>query len=330
MKRCLLVLVLCAGCGTGSAPTARPSATASPGGPPRQVQAVIHTDHGPSELLVGKAAMFVGAHRGGSLQRIDPATNRVTATLPIGGQLELEASTSLGGLPSVDESVTSLWACSNTDGVLHQVDPRTMRVTATVPADCDGGLRTRVGSTLWAVPGQGTKPLLVIDVSTAKVVRRVPLGDAGPGWGPATSLAGQVVIGAAESTPVLRRDGTLLRRVPVSTPWLVATGGHLYRMPTDGALAELDPVTLAVRRTFAAPPHLQIDGDPRLVADGNGHLYYRPISTAVYRIDLDSGRVTPLLDLPYGEAITGMAWAFGSLWVSNFDNDTVWRIDPTA
>src|SRR4051812_20836098 len=84
-------------------------------------------------------------HRGGTVQRVDPATNRITATVTVGGQLVLETSTSWGGLARIDEATTWLWACSNTDGALHQVDPRAMRVSARVVARCDGGWRTRVG-----------------------------------------------------------------------------------------------------------------------------------------------------------------------------------------
>jgi DNA-binding beta-propeller fold protein YncE len=322
----LLVVTACASAGKpASSPTPSPG-----GGLPRQVQAAIRTDHGPSELLVGTAFLYVGAHRGGTIQRIDPATNRVTGTVAVGGQLELENSTSLGGLAAIDEGTTSLWACSNTDGVLHQVDPRSLRVTAGLSADCDGGTRTRVGDTLWAAPGAGRKPILVVHVRTGKVVRRIAIGDAGPGWGAAVSAGGHVVLGSHLATPVLTTGGRVLRRSATRTPWIVGTGGRLYRLPLDGTVAELDPATLTVVRTFRASAHVVEDGDPRLVADDAGHLYYRPTSTAVFRIDLADGAVTPLLDLPHGQAVTGMAWAFDSLWVTNFDDDTVWRINPAA
>jgi virginiamycin B lyase len=172
-----LLCALLAACAPGRG---TPASSPSPSGLPRQVQAVVATDHGPSELLVGNGFLYVGTHRGGTVQRIDPATNRVTGTVAVGGQLELENSTSLGGLAAVDERTTSLWACTNTDGVLHQIDPRTMRVTAAVPAECDGGTRTRVGPALWATPGADTKRVLVIDVVTGKVLRRIDVGDPVP------------------------------------------------------------------------------------------------------------------------------------------------------
>jgi hypothetical protein len=275
--------------------------------------------------LVGRHVLFVGNHRGGSVQRIDPKTDRVDATVTVGGQLVLESSTSAGGLAAVDESNTWLWACSNTDGILHQIDPRAMRVTATVKANCDGGWRTRVGKNLWAVPGQDTEALLVVDVESAQVVRRTPLGD--PGWGFAAAVAaGDRVLIGSERTRVLSTDGRMLQQLKIQTPYLTSTGGKIYRIWPDGSMQELDPTNLKVLRSYHLPP---LAGDPVLVADNAGHLFFRPDSTHVYQVG-DDGTAQLLLTLPAAETPTAMAWAFGSLWITNFDDDTVWRVDPLA
>jgi DNA-binding beta-propeller fold protein YncE len=333
MKRLVPMLACCsllAGCGASASGTnasqANPSSSPSPAAQPRQVQAVIATDHGPATLVIGKHAVFVGAHRGGTVQRIDPATNRLTGTVAVGGQLQLEESTTDGGLASIDEDATPLWTCTNTDGTLNQVDARTMRVTAMVPAHCDGGSRTRVGTTLWVVPGPDTGDLLLVDVKTGKVLHREPFG-AGPGWGPAIAVGGKVLIGAASTTPVLSTAGKQLRRLAIGTPWITLTGGKLYRMPQDGTIDELDPATLATRQTIKVAVHSN-DG-AALIADNTGHLYYRPDTTHVFRIDTATGTVAPFLTLPAAEVPTSMAWGFGSLWITNFNDDTVWRIDPT-
>jgi DNA-binding beta-propeller fold protein YncE len=325
----LLMAVALSGCtddpvaGSATGPSASPSS----GSPlPTQVQMVIKTDHGPADLLVGHDVLFVGTHRGGTIQRIDPQTNRVDATVTVGGQLVLESSTSAGGLDAVDETRTWLWACSNTDGTLHQIDPRAMRVTATVEAKCDGGTRTRVGDKLWAVPGPDTHDLLVVDIRSGEVLRRTTLEDPGwGGWGTAVRVGNRVIIGD-KRTPLLSKDGRLLRRLSTKTPYLTSTGGDLYRIWPDGSLDELDPKTLAVRRSLTVPPSA---GDPVLVADNAGNLYYRPDSTHVYEVGPD-GTARLLLTLPPAETPTAMAWAFDSLWITNFDDDTVWRVDPLS
>jgi streptogramin lyase len=82
-----------------------------------------------------------------------------------------------------------------------------------------------------------------------------------------------------------------------------------------------------VIRTYHVPS--QTVGDPALVADDRGHLYYRPDNTHIYRVDLASGHVDTFMQLPWEEAATGLAFGFGSLWITNFNQDTVWRVDTT-
>jgi hypothetical protein len=97
-------------------------------------------------------------------------------------------------------------------------------------------------------------------------------------------------------------------------------------MPSDGALAELDPVTLAVVKTYQVPPHET--GDP---APGGrrrpGHLYYRPDFTHLYRVDIATRPGGHL----HGPAGVGDAdWprlGLRSLWVTNFEQDTIWRVN---
>ena len=322
-----LILTACGGSSipaTTVAQTDRPSASTSEG-LPRQVQAEIVADEGPSVLVIGKDAVYVGAHRKGTVQRIDPSTNRVTESVAVGGQLQLEESTTTGGLAYVDADATALWTCTNTDGVLNQIRTHPLAVGVLVPAHCNGGTRTRIGDALWALPGGDSDEVLVLDVRTGRVLHRLSHEALGDG-GPAVAAGGHVLIGSGASTTVLSATGEVLQMLPVQTPWLTSTGGRLYRMPEDGSLAELDPTTLAVRHAYVVAPHH--DADPSLVADGSGHLYYRPDTTEVFRIDIASGNVRPFLTLPAGEVATSMAWGFGSLWITNFDDNTVWRVQP--
>ncbi len=60
-----------------------------------------------------------------------------------------------------------------------------------------------------------------------------------------------------------------------------------------------------------------------------GTSYYRPDWSHLYRVDLASGAVEMFLELRWEEASTDIDWGFGSLWVTNFNQDTVWRINTT-
>jgi outer membrane protein assembly factor BamB len=291
----------------------------APPGPalPARVSASIDTDHGPATLIVGPDAIYVGNHRGGSVQRVDPATNKVVSTLLVGGQVDLPVA--------ADPSVP-LWACTNVDGVLNQLDLSTGRVTAQVQANCDGGWRNVIEGRLWAVSGGDSPDLRVIDARTGTLMMTAPLDQYA---GPPVGAGGRVLIGSGKSgiTYAFTPGAPAPTSIAVETPWLWSAGGRLYRMPSDGALAELDPVTLAVVKTYTVPPHET--GDPALVADDAGHLYYRPDFTHLYRVDIASGQVESFLDLPWEETPTGLAWGFGSLWVTNFEQDTIWRVNTT-
>src|SRR5215831_11756786 len=261
----LTAAVALAACGRGelAQPQPGPSANAAP--LPSRVSASIATDHGPGGFIVGPDAIYVGNHRGGSIQRIDPTTNRVTSTVLVGGQLSI----SMAADPSAP-----FWACTNVDGALHQIDVTVGRVTASMAAECDGGWLNVINGQVWAVSGGDQPKLRVIDAKSAQVLRTAPLDQ----WsGPPILAGGRVLIGSGKTGVTYAFDpaGGAPAEIHVETPWLWRAGGKLYRMPSNGQIAELDPTTLAVVKTYAAPAH-EINNDPAMVADESGHLYYRP------------------------------------------------------
>jgi DNA-binding beta-propeller fold protein YncE len=126
----------------------------------------IGTDHGPGGLIVTADAIYVGNHRGGSIQRIDPVTNRVVSTILVGGQL---------GVPIAADPAVPMWVCTHVDGALHQVDLTTGRVMAAVAADCDGGWHNIFNGQVWAVSGGDTPNLRIVDANSGQVLRIVPV-----------------------------------------------------------------------------------------------------------------------------------------------------------
>jgi streptogramin lyase len=311
---CALTLVACAPSGTGSEDKA--GAKPTPPSLPTQVSSSIATDHGPATLVVGPDGIYVGNHRGGTIQRIDPVTNRVVSTILVGGQLNL---------PITADPAVPMWVCTNVDGAMHQVDLTLGRVTGAVYAACDGGWYNIINGQVWVISG-GTSPnLRIIDARSGQLLRNVSVPKDS---GPPIPVGDRVLIGSPPSgtTLAFAAGGAGPTEIPVETPWLWSAGGKVYRLPSNGELAELDPTTLAVIKTYHVPPP-QGDNGPSLTADDAGHLYYRPDNTHIYRVDLASGSVTPFMQLPWEEAVTGVAFGFGSLWITNFDQDTVWRID---
>jgi hypothetical protein len=304
-----LTLVGCAAKRADQQPAAQPQASL-----PANVSAAIQTDHAPARLIITKDAIYVDNHRGGTLQRIDPSTNRIVSTLRVGGQLVLDDTAVAGDLA---------WVCTNVDGVLHQVDLASPSVRVEVPAKCDGGSRSIIEGLLWASPGPDTDGLLILDALSGAEKAKIPV-DTSVWWGPALRDGQTVMVPNAKGILRCSLDATACTAESGDASWLFPTGGKLYRLPDDGALAELDPHSLATVKTYQVPKH--DDVDIALVADDSGHLYYRPNWVDVYRITLSTGVVEKFLQTPWEEVNTGMAWAFGSLWITNFTADTVWRV----
>lgn len=308
-----LALSGCAsGPAAGSAASASPHASASL---PPAVKAVIQTDHGPAGFAVADGALWVANHRGGTLQRIDPATNRVVATVVVGGELNVSPQ---------DPS----WSCTNVDSQVHKVDLVSARVASSTEAACNGGAVDVLGPTTWVVSGRDGSGAILLDSASGAVRRKVAI--AGPGTGgPAVLVHGRVVVGGGPTAPQFTTDGKPLPVLPADLSWLVEpVAGELYRVPSSGEITRLDPVTLKPADVIAAPKHFD-DWNWALTGDGHGHLWYRPDYTHLYQVDTATKKVTLLMTLPWEEAPTAIGYAFGSLWITNFDQDTVWRVDVT-
>ena len=97
----------------------------------------------------------------GSVQRIDPATNQVVATIPVGPVPRFLAA-----------GEGAVWTLNQGDGTVSRINPATNTVAATIAADVPGG-----GGDIAAGGGRvwvraGLVLLQAIDPSTNRVVDR--------------------------------------------------------------------------------------------------------------------------------------------------------------
>jgi YVTN family beta-propeller protein len=128
-----------------------------------ELVATIPVGRGPSGLAVGAGAVWVTSSRDGTVARIDPAAGRVVATSPVGR--------APGGLTVAGGAV---WVALPDRGGLGRIDPASNRLTIVpVPRCCDGGLAAGERA-LWAANRlDGT--LVRLDLATGRVVARVLL-----------------------------------------------------------------------------------------------------------------------------------------------------------
>ena len=91
----------------------------------------------------------------------------------------------------------------------------------------------------------------------------------------------------------------------------------------SGALVRMDLKTHEFT-VYQVPGYAQTDGYYDLaLTPALGSLWFRISNSSVVRFDPASGTVTGTY--PAGPGGGAVAVDFGSLWVANFDHDTVWR-----
>ena len=125
------------------------------------VSATIPVAAGSFAAAFGFGAVWVTTTGAGSVQRVDPGTNAVVATIPVGPTPRFLAA-----------GEGSVWTLNQGDGTVSRIDPATNTVTATIEANVAGG-----GGDIAAGGGKvwvraRTVLLSVIDPRENRVVQR--------------------------------------------------------------------------------------------------------------------------------------------------------------
>jgi streptogramin lyase len=297
---------------------ATPVATPLPDG----VLAAIPLDanQAPTAVAAGFGAVWVASHRGTLLYRIDPDSNTVVARIDVGQEACGPLLVGLGKVwvghcvdgekviavdPTTNQVVGSfiggpgriafgaLWVSTNSFDALERIDPITYKVTGRV--NVPAGMVADGDGSLWALDlnletGQYGGLISRIDPNTLKVI------------------------------------GTLTAPVSGTYPWMAFAFGALWLKPVDnGTLLKIDPSTgrTTIFELPAFEPFTEF-GDVYIASDATS-LWLRTSAKAISQIDPQSGRVLKVYPAdPYsgGGYVTV---SFGSLWVVNFEVNSVWR-----
>lgn len=241
---------------------------------------------------VAFGAVWAGASPAGapSLVRIDAATGKVVATIPLKiAAIQCESSVGAGE--------GAIWLISTPpDRVLLKVDPATNEVEATFPmppedpdglrpANTDfGGLRAGYGG-VW-IADQGHDAVLRLSPADGSIVARVPLGS---GSGPRFLAIGEGAV------------------------WVLNQ--------TDGTVARIDPTKNSVVATVHASATSVDGGD---IAVGCGAVWARVSDELVAQIDPATNEVVARYGPPAGSG--SVACGDGVLWLSAHDVNAIWRM----
>lgn len=304
------------------------------------VTATIPLPTGAGQITAAFGSIWSANVLAGSVSRVNPSTNRVTATIHTGGQpgyLRVAA-----GAIWVTESGTT----SGGDGhTVIRIDPVTNRVTERVRVGALPEGMAVAGGRLW-VANHHSGTLSAINPTSGSVVRtvalvRVPLahpprllfrstGQAVAGTPTALWVGVPVFNGVVHLNPV---TGRILSITPVALSngacgGLAANASSVFVSAggCGASVVHIDAHTGRVTRTVALPvPPGGGVSDPLLTGDGGawvvaGHTlaHLNAAGASVSRTEL------PIpVTAPYG-----LLSAAGSLWLTSFNNSNLYRIQP--
>ena len=304
-----------------SSPTPTPEVTASASPAGAEVySAEIAVGEGPGYLTIGSGSVWVGNHPGYSISRIDPQTNAVDQTIEIDGE-------PTGMLHAFGD----VWTFAAITGLLHRIDGATGEVTARIQLEGEGGsingLAEGAGS-LWVSETSGN--LYRVDPATDKVVSTIRVLRGGCEPGANIAFGNDAVWYACWDDEIVwmidAASGSVSERIDVGgmagSPHF-ADGSLWVPVMDEGVIVRLDAGTheeIGSVRVGTQVEQVVIAGDD---------IWVRVDDQELARVDLHSGQVLDTFELPASPVPGGgLAVGFGSVWVVNFGEATVWRLEP--
>jgi YVTN family beta-propeller protein len=258
-----------------------------------------------------------------TLQRIDPETNTLTATIGFGFERRRYAES--GGVALV-AGEGAVWVANRPDQTILRIDPERDVVSQSIVAPGpEASLATGPGS-VWAVSLFSTT-LLEIELGAGFGVREIDLGTTAAG----VAVGHGAVWTVANDGEVSRVDpasGRVVARISPESLWLyqpiaAGEGGVWVTTWTEEAdgLARIDPSTNTPNLAVRAPW-------PSAMAVGEGGVWISlEGDDSVWKIDAATNRLASKIQV--GDSPRGIAVGAGSVWVANREG-TVSRIDPAA
>ena len=299
---------------------------------PKGVLAEIHVAEGgaPTGMVFGDGSGWVATHRGSTLYRIDPGSNRITASI----ELPAEAC----GTPAFVTGRVLTSVCVGQTGFNMIIDPATNKILG--KGDCGGSVAAGGGS-VWS----GAEMWMTrCDKRTFR--NGVTVRAAGPHVSSVAYGFGSVWAGDGIAGVVRRidpRTGTVTATIAgahIADPensdtHLTVAFGTLWETTDDvsssnqATIYRISPRSGSATAFKVAVQPMEFYSRP--VVAGLGSLWLRRSDSTVVR--LDPANLRAIGTYPADPASGGggdMAVAYGSLWVSNPDTDTIWRDRVTS
>ena len=263
-------------------------------------------------------AVWVASTGPFAAHRIDPATNRVIATVPLPGEACAGLAVAAG----------SLWAplCGKVPA-LARIDLATNQLAEVLgpgPAAAEGGIASD-GESLWMVT-DAKGALVRIDARSGRVTQtvRIPPGS----YNPLYSDGVVWVTGheTGEVTAVDAPTGRIVATVPVGAGprFLTAGGGAVWiLLQGTGEVVRIDARTHQVIARIAAG----LVGPGGDITFGADAVWPTLFGAPLTRIEARTGRIVRQWTGPGGDSL---AWAFGAVWLTDYKAGTIARYPAAA
>jgi streptogramin lyase len=272
-------------------------------------------------MAVSEDAIWVVSHRGGVVSRIDPATNEVVATIesPILPSCIPNACIGLGDVATAGQHV---WFLNQYKRSVQRVDASSNEVIGSTAIVGLAGL-LGAGDLMWAGV-EGGDGAVGMDPGSGEVTVTVSEGS---GLHPAGFASGSVWFVGDECTELLRVDptsGALQGTVVIDICiWDIVDVGNEVWAGTHKGIIRIDSATnQEVGRT-----RIPTEYDRVSLAVVGDSVWFRGAVTEIVRIDAVTKQPVERIELPYGQYSAEIDSAEGSVWIANWDEGTVYRIE---
>jgi DNA-binding SARP family transcriptional activator/DNA-binding beta-propeller fold protein YncE len=262
-----------------------------------------------------------------SLAVIDPNGNRLVDVIPVG-------TTPRG----VAVGSASVWVTNATDGTLSEIDVKSHKVVQTIGIGAQASDVVEASGGVWVATGLDNS-LVRVDARSGGVLGSLPLS---------RELASSAHAVTAGRGAIWVTSGDRLFEIDPRSGAVLAGGRplgccyELYDVAVDEHAVWL--VDLSEHVTRLSPASVRRTGSislgviPTTVATGFGSVWAAaPESTggrvALWRLDPQTVRVTQTIPVGRGNAYLetlGLAVGAGSIWLTKYDEGTLFRIDPTS
>jgi DNA-binding beta-propeller fold protein YncE len=277
-------------------------------------------------LAADDTAVWVYNGETGNLLRIDPATNRIVATISV----EQGCDVTCG---SVAIGQGAVWVAAGDPSKVLRIDPQTNQVVATIPLPQVGGL---IG--LFVTPGvvwvtdYEDNAILRIDPATNKMVATLfhqpgPTGvtfGSGSLWQCNAHTAGAGLLRRNPTTMQVQAQIDVSDSQGLVCSGLIALDQAVWVAATDGTTSVLERIAPATNQVAVTIPIPGTHGSG-VAMDAQGE-WLLDTQRGLSRLAPSSGQLVGVLPLLGG---VGLTLGAGSVWIAMYDGTLV-RVTPAS